>query len=234
MSCLFVLLLGVYMLWTLAVFHREEVQRSRPPAAVLMLQTPIFVIACWIAWGHGAFSRDLVYPVSILAGLLLGHLVFCLSLLATHRVLQDVREHLTDLRSFGTFLKENPDLLLRFFCVALTEEIIYRAAAQPIFTEWMGHPLLAIAAVAAGFSVVHKHFFRNEVAQSAEFVVFALLLGGLYYWTGSLILVVLVHTVRNLESVFLEYLAKVEELGGEDQAQEAIEKAYNWHASEHS
>ncbi len=234
MTRLFALLLVIYLAWTLATLHREETPRARPSLAVLLLQTPLFFLACWIAWQREAFSRDLVFPVSIFCGVVLGHLIFCVSLLATHRVWRDVLEHLADLRALGAFLKENPDLMLRFFGVALTEEIIYRAAAQPLLAEWTGRPLLSIVVVAVVFSLVHRHFFRNEVAQSAEFVVFALLLGGLYYASGSLILVVLVHTVRNLESVFLEYLAKVEELGGEAQAQEVIEQTYSWRASEHS
>lgn len=199
-----------------------------------MLQTPLFVMACYFGWKRGVFSRDLVYPVSIGLGLLLGHLIFGLSLLATHRVWRDVWEHFVDLKSIARFLQENPDLLLRFFGVSLTEELIYRVSAQPMLTEWTGSPLLAIGAVAIAFSAVHKHFFRNAFWQSVEFMIFALLLGALYYWTNSLILVTVVHSLRNVESVYLEYLLKVNELGDEALALEAIEKAYSWRPSEHT
>ena len=70
--------------------------------------------------------------------------------------------------------------------------------------------------------------------QSAEFVGFAVLLGALYYLTQSLSLVVVVHTLRNLEIVYLEYLIKVDELGDEAVALDALERTYMRRTSESS
>ena len=232
MKVFFALLLGAQVLHALITNRRGESDVKRLSWAIILLQTPLALAAYWIAWQRGVFSRDLIDPVYLGAGLILGHVVFCLSLLATHRVWRDVWEHLFGVKPLCLFLKENPDMMLRFLGISCIEEVIYRAVAQPVANEWIGHALPAIVIVAIAFALVHKHFFRNEFGQSAEFIVFALLLGWLYYWTNSLLLVILVHVVRNLESVYLEYLVKVDELGGEQQAMEAIERTYGWRLPE--
>jgi membrane protease YdiL (CAAX protease family) len=189
----------------------------------LVLQTPLFLLACWLAWKYGAFTRALVSPAAIVLGLVLGHLVFAFSLYATHQILRDTWSHLCDLRGLGRFLADNPFIMTRFFSVAAVEEIIYRAAAQPLLTALPGGAWTAILLTALLFSLVHDHFYQNTLAGSAEFLVFALLLGLLYHVTGSLTLVVMIHVMRNLESVYLEYLVLVDETGDAEKAQRALE-----------
>jgi hypothetical protein len=192
----------------------------------MLLQTPLFVIACILAFRGGAIDRSLVSPLYLGAGLLFGHVTFGASVYATHNVWRDVMEHFLDWRGLGHFVIETPEMMLRFVGVSITEELIYRVAAQSLLIAACGRAWLAIVVVAAAFSVVHRHFFRNSIEQSAEFAVFSVLLGALYYWTGSLILVIVVHTVRNLESLYLEYLLRVDELGDEAKALQAIEEQY--------
>jgi len=235
-SVFFIVLLSVYGFYTLWTNRQGEASEApHPPSwGVILLQTPLFLIACYLAWARGAFSRDLVSPVSIGAGLALGHVIFACSVLATHKIWRDALTHFTDVKMLGWFLKESPDLLFRFFGVALTEEIIYRAAAQPVLASMVSSIPLAVILTAFVFSVVHKHFFRNSFSLSLEFLVFAVLLGALYYWTHSLILVVMVHAVRNLESVYLEYLQKLDELGDAQEALRALEDTYRRHSMEHT
>jgi len=192
-----------------------------PLAAVL--QSFLFVLACLFAARLGAFSRGLVSPVSIGIGLVAGHLIFGLSLLITHRSLRDAAAHFVDFGSLWEFVIEHPRVLMHFVAVAVAEEVIYRAGAQPLAIEWANSALGGVLLVAVAFALVHEHFFKNVAPQSGEFVIFSLLLGALYYWTGSLILVVVVHAVRNIEIAFLEYLLRVEELGGEDEARRESE-----------
>ena len=97
----------------------------------------------------------------------------------------------------------------------------YRRLLLPL----TGSPWAAVIITAVLFSVVHDHFFRNSPAGSMEFLGFALLLGVLYHVTASLTLVVLIHVIRNLESVYLEYLALAEEKGGTE-ARETLDKMY--------
>jgi hypothetical protein len=53
--------------------------------------------------------------------------------------------------------------------------------------------------------------------------VFAELLGVLYWLTGSLIFVIAVHAIRNIEIAYLEFLGKLEELGDEEAALREVE-----------
>ncbi len=216
-------LLAVGTLW----HNRRGSTPSRYlPAAALGLQTALFLLAVYYAARLGAFSRDLASPGYILLGLLLGHLLFAISLLVTHNVWRDAIVHFFDLGGFVRFLAETPTLIGRFIAVSFAEELIYRVAAQPLLVTLTGQAWLAILLVAAVFSIVHKHFFENELLQSVEFAGFSIVLGVLYHCFGSLSLVLVVHTVRNLESVFLEYLLKAGELGDEALALAELEQAY--------
>ncbi|MBI2434799.1 MAG: CPBP family intramembrane metalloprotease [Candidatus Hydrogenedentes bacterium] len=228
MRIAFVLVFLVYLLQALLVNSRSPDQAPRRLSPLTFsVQSLLFCLALYFAVQRGMLSRDLVSPLSIGGGLLFGHFVFGVSLLVTHQELRDAAAHFLEFKALWHFLVENPPIIFRFLLVATTEEIIYRAAAQPLLMEATGWPLLSLTAVALAFSLVHWHFFRNPVVQSAEFLGFALLLGFLYYWTVSLSLVVVIHTLRNLEIVYLEYLVKLDELGDEEQAMKAIETAYS-------
>jgi membrane protease YdiL (CAAX protease family) len=198
----------------------------------MLLQTPLFLLACWLAWRHGAFTRALVSPPAVVLGLALGHLVFALSLYITHRVWRDTWSHVCDLGGLGRFLADNPLIIMRFFSVAAVEEIIYRAAAQPLLLGLPGGAWTAIPATALLFSLVHEHFYHNTPAGSAEFLAFAFLLGLLYHVTGSLTLVIMIHVMRNLESVYLEYLALIDETGDPEAAQRALNSAHTHRPTE--
>lgn len=210
----FLVLFGLYLLYALATNPRRESQlQGAPSTPGFLLQTPLFALACWYGAAHGVFSRDWFSPLSIGLGLLGGHLVFALSLLVTHRNTREIAGHIGDLTGFGRFVRDHPDALFRLLLVSISEELIYRATAQPLLSEWIGHAGAGIVVVAAAFAVVHWHFFRNPPLQSLEFVGFSLLLGALYYATGSIMLVIVIHTVRNLEIAYLEHLIDLEEQG---------------------
>ena len=181
-------------------------------------QAVVFMAACWFGYHHGVFSRQLVSPLYIGLGLLAGHLIFGVSLLVTQQSLRASAEHFVDFHALWNYMIESPSVLLQFASVSIAEEMIYRVALQPLVMSWTGSTLAGIAIVAVVFSCVHEHFFRNEFMQSVEFMGFALLLGALYYWTGSLILVIVIHAVRNIEIAFLEYLIRLEETESEDAA----------------
>lgn len=141
-------------------------------------------------------------------------------------------EHLTGIRGLWHYITESPVVLGRFILVAFAEELIWRAGAQRTLTGFLGEVLPASVAIAAGivvvavcFSFVHKHFFENAPLISAEFLAFAILLGLLYHWTGSFILVVVIHAVRDIEITFLEYQLKLEETGDHEEAVEGVEKS---------
>ncbi len=200
-------------------------KRPKFRADLFLIQLPLFVVAAYVAYADGALGRQLLNPVYIGAGLVLGHVIFVFSLLAIHRCVSDAREVLLGFGSIGEFAAESPLVLGRYAGVAFTEEIIYRVALQGSLILVLGNPWAGILCAAVLFSVVHAHFFRNTFAQSLEFVVFAVLLGVLYWLTESLIFVVAIHAIRNIEIAYLEYLGKLEELGDKERALEEIEQS---------
>ena len=207
-------------------FGRRKGGDSRPkPRLLTATQLAIFSLAVVFAYQDGAFSRSLLSPHYIALGFLAGHLIFGLSLLITHRSLEDASSHFLDLNAVWGFIIEHPYVLSRFVYVAISEEVIWRVAAQPLAIERLG-PALGILLVAAGFTLVHEHFFKNSILVSLEFVGFAFLLGMLYYWTGSLILVIIIHAARNIEISYLEHVIKIHELGSEEEADRELEKIY--------
>jgi membrane protease YdiL (CAAX protease family) len=167
-----------------------------------------------------------VSPPHLIAGLLLGHLIFGVSLFITHRKMSDTFSHFINLPALANFLVEIPSLIFRFLLVSVTEELVYRVAAQSLLLAILGLPWLAIAVVALAFSLVHIHFLRKGFADAIEFLGFSLLLGTLYFWTESFILVVTIHWLRNLEIVYIEFLEKRHELDDQDAAIQAIERNY--------
>ncbi len=218
-------LLVAHVVHAVATNRMKRTTPARIPIGAVATQTPLFLLSCVIAADLGAFSRQLISPVYIALGVIAGHLIFCLSLLITHRNLRDVAGHLLDLSPLWDFLSRSPLVLMRFMTVAVGEELIWRVGAQTLLISRMDSAFWGIVIVAVAFSIVHKHFFVNSLSISLEFLGFALLLGGLYYWTGSLILAIAVHAARDIEIAYLEYLAKVEELGDEDKALEAFEQS---------
>lgn len=200
--------------------------KPRPPSRMLAgyLQLVLFAIACVLGAEHGAFTRRLVSPVDIGMGLLVGHLIFGVSLLITQASVREAALHLIDFNPIWTFIVENPGVVMQYVTVGVAEEMMYRVSAQPALIALLGPPWLAILVVAIVFCVVHEHFFKNPAEQSAEFFLFAVLLGALYYWTGSLILVIVIHAVRNIEIAFLEELVHADACGGEELA--GIEREY--------
>jgi membrane protease YdiL (CAAX protease family) len=180
------------------------------------LQMAVFIIACVFGYRQGVFSRELVSPVHIGLGLLAGRLIFGVSLLVTQQSVRASASHFFDFHSLWEFIIENPAVLMQFATVSIAEEMIYRVGLQPLLIGWLGNAIVGVVLVAIVFSCVHEHFFKNEFMQSFEFMGFALLLGFLFYWTGSLILVIVVHAVRNIEIAFLEHVILLDETESEE------------------
>ncbi|MDX9975496.1 MAG: CPBP family intramembrane glutamic endopeptidase [FCB group bacterium] len=221
------MLLALHVLHAVVTNRYHDSPRTKGHLFLSILaQSPLFVVSFLYALGLGAFSRQLVSPLYIGLGLVAGHLIFVLSLLVTHRSLFDAYDFCFDVPSIWNFTVDYPIVLTRFIGVAVGEEIIWRAAAQTEILRRVGNPLLAILIVAVLFSIVHKHFFRNALGVSVEFLAFAVALGALYYWTQSLILVIVIHAVRDIEIAYLEYLVKVEEIGDAELAAQEVERSF--------
>ena len=244
LGVLFIVLLGIHVAATLRTARTKRGEKGRTPVTTLIanvapfivlcctgrkvvtkrmllgayLQMVLFIVASYYGYRQGVFSRQLVSPVYICLGFLAGHLIFGISLLITQQSARAAASHFVDFHALWNFVIESPAVLMQFITVGIAEELIYRVGMQPLLIAWTGSAALGIAIVAIVFSFVHEHFLRNDIMQSSEFLGFAILLGVLYYWTGSLILIIVVHAVRNIEIAFLEYLVRLDETGSEEVA----------------
>jgi membrane protease YdiL (CAAX protease family) len=178
-----------------------------------ILQTGLLGLACYIAFQYGVIGRSLFDPKWVILGLVAGHAIFGISLIFSHRsldTLRDIADYVADPRPLGRYLAQSPRQLFACLDVSLIEELIYRVAAQGVLLALTGSPWIAIGVTALLFSMVHRHFFYNHVVDSVEFFSFSLLLGVLYYATGSFMLVVLIHTMRNIEIVYFDHATRPE------------------------
>lgn len=178
-----------------------------------ILQTVLLCLALYIGFMDGVLGRSLFDPKWVILGLVAGHVIFGISLMFSHRSLDtlgDIAAYVVDPRPLGRFLGQSPRQLFACLDVSLIEELIYRVAAQGALVILTGNTSVAIAVTALVFSMVHRHFFYNHVVDSFEFLAFSLLLGVLYQVSGSLMLVVMIHTVRNFEIVYFDHATRLE------------------------
>ena len=238
---LFWALLAAHVGYSLVVNRRStgENPTGKARAIHLGLQGPLLWTSAFMGWYMGVFSRDLLSPVDIGLGLVAGHVIFGFSIFATHQSWRDGWAHFFDFGPIWNFTMDSPSVLTRFIGVAFAEELIWRVVGQTLAIGLLGAFLhepvavaIGIALVAMAFVVVHKHFFENRWYVSLEFIAFSVLLGAIYYWTQSFIMVIVIHAMRDIEIAYLEYLEKVEELGDERQAAQAIDQAYRAHRLE--
>jgi len=181
-----------------------------------ILQSVLLLMACYYAYQHGALGRGLLDMRWGILGLVAGHLVFGVSLVFSHRSLDSFRDialYVLDPRSVCGFAARSPRQCFACLDVSLIEELVYRVTAQGMLLSMTGRPGVAIVAAAVTFSLVHRHFFYNHIVDSLEFFVFSVFLGAVFYWTGSLLLVMLIHAVRNLEIIYFDETAKLPEAG---------------------
>ncbi len=249
-----ILLILLLLHTVMAVIANRYEESKVPPriyAANILVQLPIFYLGLFLAFQVGVFSRQLISPIWIGFGLLVGHAVFAVSLLTTALgavnaddtgesmdeeddeepigkwdAFREAYEVATDFGGLWEFMTNNPYVLSRFLGVAFAEELIWRAGAQAIVLEYIGSPTVAILLTAFVFVIVHRHVLQNSWVVNVEFAAFAILLGVLYYASGSFILVIVIHALRDIEIAYLEFLIKVGELGDRELAEREIEEIY--------
>lgn len=97
------------------------------------------------------------------------------------------------------------DLLLQLFVVALVpavcEELFFRGAMQQIFRQWFGNVHIAIFVTAILFTLAH-----GDLYGLVPRFVLGLLLGYMFYLSGSLLVNICAHFFNNALIVILYYL----------------------------
>jgi membrane protease YdiL (CAAX protease family) len=105
-----------------------------------------------------------------------------------------------------SFLKMNHlgDLLFNLLVIAIVpaigEELLFRGYLQQSFSKWLSNPHVAIIVTAVLFSSIHLHF----QGFFPRFIL-GVLLGYLFYWSGSLWLPILAHFLNNAQAVIFSY-----------------------------
>jgi membrane protease YdiL (CAAX protease family) len=205
------LLLAVAVAAAAAAAAYPLFRRQAGGAVMHLLQLALFLSGAWLAWRMGAVDQRLFSPAALFSGIIAGLIIFGISLSIMNGAWLAAIEFLGEFRALWRYTADHPRALFGCIDVSLAEEVIYRAAAQNLLLAATGSPALAIAAAAVVFSVVHWHFFRNPLLHAMEFTAFALTLGLLYFWTGSLLLVTVVHVIRNLGIIYLESIEMADE-----------------------
>ena len=105
-----------------------------------------------------------------------------------------------------SFLKMNHlgDLLFNLLVIAIVpaigEELLFRGYLQQSFSKWLSNPHVAIIVTAVLFSAIHLHF-QGFLPR----FILGVLLGYLFYWSGSLWLPILAHFANNAQAVIISY-----------------------------
>ena len=105
-----------------------------------------------------------------------------------------------------SFLKMNHlgDLLFNLLVIAIVpaigEELLFRGYFQQSFSKWLTNHHIAILITAFLFSAIHL-----DAQGIIPRFVLGVLLGYLYYWSGSLWLPILAHFVNNAQVVIFSY-----------------------------
>jgi len=94
------------------------------------------------------------------------------------------------------------NLLVLAIIPAIGEELLFRGYLQQTFAKWFGKPHVAIIVTALLFSAIHMQF-QGFLPRLALGVV----LGYLFYWSGSLLLPIIAHFINNTMAIFFTYPA---------------------------
>jgi membrane protease YdiL (CAAX protease family) len=93
------------------------------------------------------------------------------------------------------------NLLVIAVIPAIGEELTFRGIIQKLLNRWFGHPHWAILVTAILFSAIHIQF----LSFLPRFFL-GLVLGYLFYWSGSIWLTMLVHFINNaIAVIFYHY-----------------------------
>ena len=94
------------------------------------------------------------------------------------------------------------NLLVLAIIPAIGEELLFRGYLQQTFAKWFGKPHVAIIVTALLFSAIHMQF-QGFLPRLALGVV----LGYLFYWSGSLWLPIIAHFINNAIAISFTYPA---------------------------
>jgi len=149
----------------------------------------------------GAFTllgdyHDLVIISGI--ALLLSQLILLLSLtITTQSLTQAARLLLVAARS----LIDNPSAIAwKYVVIAAIEELFWRGTIQ----RALGHNIFSVLFVALAFCLAHKSKSGTTMTKFIELFIFSLILGLAFSVTDNIYLVIIIHSLRNINLTSLK------------------------------
>ncbi|MGC8737603.1 MAG: CPBP family glutamic-type intramembrane protease [Candidatus Hydrogenedens sp.] len=219
-----IILVVLFSLNFLLELCRNFFQIQKLTTIVKIIQSLLLICAIFYLFIQQILPRNLFFVPNWIVGLVLGHILYTIGFLITVGFNSIVKNQFLSFLQVFRFSFLSPVLLGKTFTVALTEEIIYRATIQPILIGIMGSPAIAILIVSLTFTLVHEHIFQNQLRQNIEFLIFSIIISILYHVTNDLGFVTILHFIRNMESNYLEYLDKLQEINDPDKCMDELER----------
>lgn len=172
--------------------ERETLRRL----PLLYLALPLAALVIWSCPYHHLVTNLvglILAPLWIVAAHLLCGLSYVITALSPRRGLMLVKSSLLVYGAEASLIHLQAAVL-----VALAEEVIFRYA----LLGWLGGllgPAAALLLVSLAFSLLHLRSGKNlqGILNHLDLLLFALVLGGLTLWLGSLYPALILHAMRN-------------------------------------
>jgi len=187
----------------LVAFAPDTRRLSRVNLVVRNVLLLLGVALNWQAFRGAPPFRPLLIPVALVCG----QLLYVGAVLATGLSLREAAHAAIPSPNIAVSFVRHPVLLLQYCFFATFEEFLWRATAQRFLTLLLSSTGIAVVMTALLFTILHTKMFTHDV-EKIEFMVFSLILGLIYHLTASLLFVVLVHLVRDLNIKFTAPLEK--------------------------
>ncbi len=168
-----------------------------------------------------ALSLDVkINPRHILLAFLITLLAIpCISKLAEWNQTISLPDFLQGLETWMTEAEKKAEQMLKLFMVmptwqdlainllmvgvlpAIGEELLFRGIMQPLFGKWLKNMHLGIWIAALIFSAFHMQFYGFFPR-----MLLGVLFGYFFYWSGSLLIPIIIHFLFNSSQVIMTYL----------------------------
>jgi membrane protease YdiL (CAAX protease family) len=170
-----------------------------------VLGNVLFLLALALNWR--AFRGTPPFrPVLIFVALVCGQVLYMFAVLATKRSLKEAISAAMPSSNIAVLCRYSPLVLLQYCFIATYEEFVWRATAQPFLERLFANAGTAVLVTACLFTLLHQKMFTHAI-ERVEFILFSAFLGLIYYLTSSLLFVVVVHVIRdiNIKSKLLNW-----------------------------
>lgn len=186
---IFVAFLLVYV--ALAAFAPTGSKLSRVNLVLGNALVVAGLVLNWRAFQGTPPFRPLLIPVALLCG----QLLYVAAVLATKLSIKEALSAAIPSADIATTCRRQPLLLVQYCFMVTYEEFLWRASAQQFLEDIFTNAPSAILMTACLFTLLHQKKLKLN-AERIEFLVFSIILGLIYYFTASLLFVVLVHAMR--------------------------------------